>query len=426
MSTFVFTSNDLVTELASMDLGAVAPGRENYKLFGVKNDSSNNYSDVTLTFFPNHLNNVFVNDVGTPIVSADIIKMATDETMQKTDVGEETAGGLLTHLANYRGKCFEYDTSGATWTDYSTGAVTFLDASTKYTYFGSDHIFFNLYVNPTQAGNYTGLTFEYWNGTAWTALPGDAIDGTTGLSVEGIIFFGSLTAALWKKKRLENATTGYNTSMYWIRVKATAVTTEAIATNVYWKYCYEAPYKFWYGSTRTFYELTDDATPLWNEVTPDSEYPMQGIFAFHDCPLTDEALHELRATYSYKNPQDGVYALTFPSVTSCSVNSGGAVTVVADGETQNTNIIEGMAIVLSADLTITDEATITIDDGVAYVSFAEDTGTGPGTWQNEDYNLGAIDAGNTESVYIGIFPPSTKSTADNYPYFKPFVVGDGV
>jgi len=68
----------------------------------------------------------------------------------------------------------------------------------------------------------------------------------------------------------------------------------------------------------------------------------------------------IQASYTRKLPTVGVYNLTFPTTSSCKVNGGSSITIVADGITANTNVISGVSIVFSSGLTTGDTATITI------------------------------------------------------------------
>jgi len=84
-------------------------------------------------------------------------------------------------------------------------------------YLGKNTPFQEVHADLAVNGAYTGLAWEYWNGSAWHALT--VADTGAGLSADGPITF--TPPADWAKTTV-NGYTGY-----FIRVKATAVTTAA-------------------------------------------------------------------------------------------------------------------------------------------------------------------------------------------------------
>jgi hypothetical protein len=119
-------------------------------------------------------------------------------------------------------KCFRFD--GAAYQDHSVEADT--EAETPFDalqnaddvlYLGKNTPFKEVYADLAVNGAYTGLVWEYWNGSAWQAL---AVSGAgANLDADGPITF--TPPGDWAKTTV-NAYTGYL-----IRVKATAVTTAA-------------------------------------------------------------------------------------------------------------------------------------------------------------------------------------------------------
>ena len=119
-------------------------------------------------------------------------------------------------------KCFRFD--GAAYQDQSveadTAAGTPFDAlqdADDVLYLGKTTPFREVYADLAVNGAYTGLVWEYWNGSAWQAL---AVSGTgANLDADGPIAF--TPPADWAKTTI-NGFTGY-----FIRARATAVTTAA-------------------------------------------------------------------------------------------------------------------------------------------------------------------------------------------------------
>ncbi|MDD2900821.1 MAG: hypothetical protein PHU44_00130 [Syntrophales bacterium] len=119
-------------------------------------------------------------------------------------------------------KCFRYD--GAAFVDHSeegdTEAGTPFDAlqdADDVLYLGKNTLFKEVYADLAVNGAYTGIAWEYWDGSAWQAL---AVSGAgANLDADGPITF--MPPGDWAKTTV-NGYTGY-----FIRAKATAVTTAA-------------------------------------------------------------------------------------------------------------------------------------------------------------------------------------------------------
>lgn len=413
-SNLTLTDTDLVTALSYLNLGTVTPGKTTEKLIGVKNNTASTLENITSRFFPGLKNNFTLNTSGTPVVSTSVIKRTEAGTDQIVQVAKEDIDAELT-ARTARDYCFLYN--GSTYTDYSTGNVSFMNGSTHKVYIGADELFRAIKFEFSTPGSYTGLAFKYWNGTAWTALPGDKTDGTSSLTSDGVLFLGTLTPSLWVKK------TVYGVSAYWIEVSCTAVTTQAVADVLYWTYVYSLPYNCLWG-TGTYYEKSDDATPTYTERTPIYEYASNGLVVYNSEPNTDTANHSMVGAFYYKTPQPGTYLLTFPTTSTCSVNGGSAVSITADGSTSNTNVIPGLSIVFSASLADTDTATVTVSNTAKYVWYATNSSGTPGTYQNSDLNIGSIAADAVTGIWIKLQPPAEEAVADNLQYFNIHFLGE--
>jgi hypothetical protein len=153
----------------------------------------------------------------------------------KTDLKLALAGTLLHSVGQYYGlsavtvrqfldKCFRYDGVGAAFVDNSVeadseGGTPFsaLEAASDYLYLGKTTRFKEVYFDLAANGSYTGVAWEYWDGSQWQPL---SVSGAgASLDADGPVTF---TPPLdWAK------TTVNVQNLYWIRVKATAVTTMA-------------------------------------------------------------------------------------------------------------------------------------------------------------------------------------------------------
>ena len=128
---------------------------------------------------------------------------------------------------------------GTTWTDLlfaaqdqTDAASNLISATSNRLYIGLDRRFDGVLLVLGTAGSYTGVTFQYWNGSAWTNLPTRQTYAFTGNG--GVIRF--LIPSAWTTRTLasvESSNTGLSTddqtttAKYWIRVNVTGVTTTA-------------------------------------------------------------------------------------------------------------------------------------------------------------------------------------------------------
>lgn len=131
-------------------------------------------------------------------------------------------------LRQFLDKCLVND--GAAYTDHSAEADTeagtpfdLLAGADDFVYFGKATPFKEIYLNLAVNGSYTGVVWEYWNGTAWTAL---VVAGAgAALDADG--------KANWTRPA-DWATTIVNGSnaLYWVRVKCATVVTPATCNCV--------------------------------------------------------------------------------------------------------------------------------------------------------------------------------------------------
>ena len=93
---------------------------------------------------------------------------------------------------------FCYRDNTVTFDDYSIEgasiggvAKTFWATASHKMYFGGDAQFKRLGFYANTFGSYGALTWEYWNGSAWTAFT-PAYDGTAGFSRHGYVELGTI------------------------------------------------------------------------------------------------------------------------------------------------------------------------------------------------------------------------------------------
>jgi len=123
-------------------------------------------------------------------------------------------------VRQFLNKCLVYD--GAAYTDLSAEADSLagtpfdlLGGTDDFVYFGKATKFKELYLDLAVNGNYTGVAWEYWGGSAWQPL----VTGGAGHSLNADGKVNWTIPADW-------ATTIVNSSdpLFWVRVKCTAVT----------------------------------------------------------------------------------------------------------------------------------------------------------------------------------------------------------
>lgn len=416
-------------EQGIINYGQMSPGKKFFKSFSFENNSGENFTASNLCIFPQPKNNTFENTSGTPLKSIETIAKDGSNWLTE-DIDKDNFEGELTRKV-YRGRVYKYNTVTDTWTDYSSGNITFPTSVNEKLFIGLDFICFNLKLAFSTPGNYASSIFKYSsdNSGTFSAMPGDFSDETSDFSGDGNIFLGSLTRALWKKTRLDNSTVGFNQYCHWLEVSFGAVTQGAVASTFEVEYVYDFDYTCLFGDA-TIYEVTDDATPVYTEKTPNIEYLYRGFVCYHSSPLSSPT-DELRADYSYKLPQPGTYSLAFSYSEDptpefqVSVDEGTPIAVTA-GTIQD-DIIEGLNIFIDSSADDGDEAEIEISELCQYIEFATDNAGSPNTFYNKDIDLGAILSEGTETFYLQINLPSTITNTDNTQYAKFFPYGyDGV
>jgi len=124
-------------------------------------------------------------------------------------------------------KCYRYD--GAAFIDNSAEAdseggtpFTALEDADDYLYLGKNTKFKEVYFDLETMGSYTGITWEYWDGSQWQTL---TVGGAgANLDADGPVTFTPPND--WAKNTVNDQ------NLYWIRASATAVTTPATVNAI--------------------------------------------------------------------------------------------------------------------------------------------------------------------------------------------------
>jgi len=159
-------------------------------------------------------------------------------TATKTDLKLALTGTLMHSVGQYYGltnvtvrqfldKVFRYD--GSVYEDNSAEAdslggspFTALEDTNDILYLGKNTKFKEVYFDLQTNGDYTGIAWEYWDGDSWASL---TVSGNgANLSQDGPVNFTPPND--WAK------TTVNGQNLYWIRVKATSVTTAATVNAI--------------------------------------------------------------------------------------------------------------------------------------------------------------------------------------------------
>ena len=91
-------------------------------------------------------------------------------------------------------------------------------------YLGSLEIQSRIYINISTAGSGTWtIVWEYWDGSAWTALS-NVTDGTTGFTVSGINSINFTVPSNWATKTVASIA-----SVYWIRGRVSVYTSVSVS-----------------------------------------------------------------------------------------------------------------------------------------------------------------------------------------------------
>ena len=413
MSSNLTLVNESGLELESLNLGYIPHGKYYEKKIGIKNNSANTVDYILFCPWPGIKNNgVGINKVGNPVHSASIIRRNSIGENQVTVIAKEDEGAACPQNTS-RGKIFLW--TGTQFEDYSSSNSIPLPAnSSQILYIGYDWYNKNTLFNFDTSGEYTGLTFKYSSSTsAFTDLPVDFTDGTAGTTQNGVLNYGTLTEAMWKKQVVNSY------SMLWLKVTVDTVTTPAVASEIRHEYVYDLPASGFLGDVSLYKKAGEFYTLIEEGIT--KKFLNLGRVMFDASPLGEG--ESLAVEGSYKNPPTNVYSLTFPSETSVSVNSGTPVTIVPDGEAECLDAILGMVLIFNT-VTVSDEAEIVISPSVKYLNYALVVDGVPGDYQNQDIDLGSIAPSAITYFYIKATPPSDESQTNNLFYFENFAYGD--
>ena len=400
---FTFYDSDSVTPLSVLNLSSLRPGKTLEKKLYVS--ASADVENAYISFFAGLKNKTVVNTVNSPVSYSRVMKQDTAGNIMKVDVAKETANGELTKKTS-RIKALFYN--GSTYADVSLGSVTFPKNTTEKLYIGCDYIYRNIYSNQTTPDGGSGLVFKYYT-TSFVALPGDSVDGTSGQTIPGTYFLGTLTYDIWNKCKINGE------YKYWIEVsRTTTTTTPAVCDVLYWDNVFQF-YKPCLFGEPTLYVKSADVTPIYTENTNAVYiYGNLGEVVYDDNPLG--AGEDLTADFSYKLPEISTSESTivFNSSTECSVDSGPGITVVSDGETDNTNVISGINFRFNNTSDYGDTFTALITELLKHLWYATDNSGTPNTYQNFDLFLTSyLYADSIEPFWIKFTPPSNMSTLLN-------------
>jgi hypothetical protein len=398
----ILDANDVA--LTEYDSGYTDPGAEKEIQFQYQNTAGKTLTGIKHFPFPGKLNNTFVNNTNFPLLAAEIIRETEAGSKQTSTIAKEDVGAACAAFEQ-RVKCYEY-ISGS-YTERTTGAVNFMAGASDEVILLCDRKILNIYVNLATLGSYTGFDVQIWTGAAWTT-PASLVDGTSGLTQDGVIQIDKTSAADWAKKQITG--TGITNPVwgYPVKFKCSAVTTQAVseAAGLYWEYAYTLPKCCLYGTGD--YYLKDGSTYV--PISPDYEYANLGMVVFQTNPFAGAyAGYSLCCAITYKNPQPGVYVIDADSSSTVTVTIDGGspsasigVSTAADNE--NTNVISGVDIEFNT-LTTGDQGTITISDALKYIDWSlDDT-----TYYNNDLDLVDMNTSDKQTIY-GIYSPPMAAT----------------
>ena len=243
-------------------------------------------------------------DYPLPISNMNIIKRNNKAELQIVEVVKEDTDAVAAQIYP-RDKFYRIDNSGATpaYTAYDTGNITLMQLSTDEFVLIGNYPYPGAYFEIDTAGNYTGLTFKYWNGTAKVSMPAGFSDGTSGFTVSGYIAFKN--SSLVRRKNI-NGVYGFPL----LYITCTGVTTPAVASAGYFANVFELPKCFIAGKITSYWKKNGGYNTA---ADPDLALYNRGLVAYETSPLS--AGESLACEYSYKLPQPKEYDLVFsPSI----------------------------------------------------------------------------------------------------------------
>ncbi len=407
---FLNDNDEAITEL---DYGIVSPGEVKSKEIKLENNTSETIEDIDFCPFPGLISDTFENTINTDgdsVQSVRVVRETTGGTLQTVSIAKEDSGSEITAYEE-RVYCFEYLSS--VYTARNTGSVNFMAIAGDKVYLGCNERIFNINVTISTPGSYTGFAIKYNNGTSFVAFAG-ATDGTSGLTGSGIIQLDKASVALWRKSKVNGKWA------YWVEFSCTAVTTQAVASDMYWEYAYNLPKHFIKGEG-TYYTKSDAATPTYAEVTPDYIYGNMGRIVFFDNPLAGIPTYTLHAEIDYKIPQAGTYQIDVDSTSTVTVNGGSPIGVSLITGNKNYNIIPGLEIVLKTTLTVSNQAVINISEMLKHLWVSLDDTYN--NYSNNDLDCSDLATGSSVPVYTKYIPDVDCAEADNERYLELYARG---
>lgn len=420
MGNIKFLKSDGITEKTLFNLGEIRPSGDYEEKFAIQNNTQANIYNTKLAFFPGLKDRTFENITGIPLAAATVINMTDQGVLQKTDVLETSTEGVLSKITGYLGQAYIVTDGIPTDNITEDSPIIFPYQNNKKLLIGTDNLYFALKFTSSWGGSYSLVSVKYSsdNEGNFTALPGDASDGTANFSQSGIYFFGDLRG-LAKKTILNNAPDGFTRKMYWFEftfVLPIEGSQYASQGTLEFEWIYETPNPL-HVDQGAYYQKSDDPTPVYTPITPEAIYSNQGIVAFQADPLGGNPGYFIAAAYSHKNPPPGEYIIDF-TATEVTVNSG-TPSSYSIGETR-TDLIPGVSITLSNVINNGDQAKITISEAAKYLEFAEDVAGSPGTYKNEDFNAGTLSAEEVKYLWVRMRPPVGIALDKNEQAFNPF------
>lgn len=414
---FTFRDSDGLTALTTLNLSTLRPGLTLEKLLYLH--TTNAVNSVYISMFPGLKNKTVTSIVGSPVSYVRVMKQDTAANVMKEDVLHTDILGELTKKTD-RIRAWFYN--GSTYTDVSTGNVTFPANTTARLYIGSDYIYRNIHFKQTTPdGGGANLVYKYSGTSGFTALPGDASDGTSAQTTEGTYFLGTLTPALCEKSLINGE------YKYWIEIsRSTTEATPCICDVVYWDNVFQFAKSLLYGAP-TMYIKSADTTPIYTADTSQVyEYNNNGEIMYDTSPLG--AGEALTADYSYKLPEIPVTdpVVLFSDSTTCTVDGGSSITVVSDGATDNTNVIDGINFRFNSTTANLDSFSVNISEILKHLWLALDNSGSPGTYGNTDLYLGNLTADSVTPFWIEFRPPSDMDTTNNSQAISAYCHGTSV
>ena len=171
-------------------------------------------------------------------VNGELLYVGTSTLIRTVEPSTWAQADVTTVFPQRVAQAWQYDDSGSSYVDITTGLQGAGTESPFPAGAGVDDIAYFGFVAPPVspltvdvttggAGTYT-VTWEYWNGSAWTALPGVS-DGSSGFKTDGELSFTSLDGLTTR------TTVNSSASLHWIRAKRDAgtVTTDPVLDDIY-------------------------------------------------------------------------------------------------------------------------------------------------------------------------------------------------